>query len=109
MGPTSSTRNAMATADATGQSRLPKNSSHSTRPIMRLSGPPNNVGMTNSPMAGMNTSIEPAMMPGIDSGRVTSMKVRQGGVPKSAAASSSEWSSFSSVANSGSTMNGKYE
>jgi len=97
----------MATAEATGQSRLPKNSSHSTRPIIRLSGPPSRVGMTNSPMAGMNTSIEPAMTPGMDRGSVTSMKARQGGLPRSAAASNREWSSFSRVANSGSTMNGR--
>src|SRR6202050_5987846 len=107
MGPTSSTRNAMATADATGQSRLLKNSSQSTRPIMRLSGPPRSDGMTNSPPAGMNTSIEPAITPGIDSGSVTSRNTRQGGLPRSEAASSSDRSSFSSVENNGSTMNGR--
>src|SRR5882762_6498993 len=87
----------MATADATGQSRLPKNSSQSTRPIIRLLGPPSRVGITNSPMAGMNTNIEPAITPGMDSGSVTSTKVRQGGLPRSAAASSRERSSFSKV------------
>ena len=51
--------------------------------------------MTNSPMAGMNTSIEPAITPGMDNGNVMSRKVRHGGLPRSAAASSSEWSSFS--------------
>jgi hypothetical protein len=53
--------------------------------------------MTNSPIAGMNTSMEPAMMPGSDSGRVTDRKVCQGREPRSAEASSSEVSSFTSV------------
>jgi len=65
--------------------------------------------MTNSPTAGMNTSMDPAITPGIDSGSVTSRNARHGGLPRSAAASSSVGSSFSSVANSGSTMKGRYE
>ena len=60
----------MATALATGHARLEKNSSHSTRPIMRALGPPSSAGMTNSPTAGMNTSIDPARMPLRDSGKV---------------------------------------
>jgi hypothetical protein len=47
----------------TGQSRLLKNSSHSTRPIISASGPPSSAGITNSPTAGMKTSMQPAMMP----------------------------------------------
>jgi hypothetical protein len=74
---------------------------------MRLLGPPRSEGMTNSPTAGMNTSIEPAITPGIDSGRVTSRKARLGVLPRSEAASSSVGSRFSSVANSGSTMKGR--
>src|SRR5215469_17015564 len=79
MGPTSSSKNAIATAAATGQSWLPKNSSHSTRPIMRVLGPPRSEGMTNSPTAGMNTSMEPAITPGTDSGRVISRNDREAG------------------------------
>src|ERR1700722_15667062 len=109
MGPASRTRKVIATAEATGQSWLPKNSSQRTRPIMRLSGPPNKEGMTNSPTAGMKTNMEPAITPGSDSGRVTSRKARHGGEPKSADASSKVESSFSSVANRGSTMKGRYE
>ena len=61
---------AMATAEATGQSRLLKNPLERTRPIIRLSGPPSSSGMTYSPTAGMKTSMEPAMMPGMASGTV---------------------------------------
>jgi hypothetical protein len=39
-------------------------------------------------MAGMKTSIEPATMPGSDSGRVTVKNVTMGDAPRSAAASS---------------------
>ena len=60
----------IATALATGQARLEKNSSHSTRPIISAFGPPSSAGITNSPTAGMNTSIEPARMPLRDSGSV---------------------------------------
>ena len=65
--------------------------------------------MTNSPMAGMNTSMEPAMIPGIDKGSVTSRNARHGGLPRSPEASSNERSSFSRVANSGNTMKGRDE
>ncbi len=51
--------------------------------------------MTNSPTAGMNTSIEPAMMPGIDSGNVTLRNALNGVAPRSTAASSSVLSCFS--------------
>src|SRR3954470_22208213 len=98
-----------ASADATGQSRLPKNSSHSVCPIIAVEDEPSKSGMTNSPTIGIKQSSVPATMPGSDSGTVTSKNVRQGGAPRSAAASSSVFSIFSSAANSGSTMNGKYE
>src|SRR5205814_2537023 len=55
---------AMATAEAAGQSRLLKNSSQSTLPIISVSGPPRSSGITNSPTAGMNTRSEPAATPG---------------------------------------------
>ncbi|MNY74322.1 hypothetical protein D3C86_2133230 [compost metagenome] len=74
-----------------------KNSSQSTRPIIKVSGPPRSEGMTNSPMAGMKTSMEPAMMPGSDSGRVMKRKVWTGRAPRSAEASNRETSSFTSV------------
>ena len=60
----------MDTALATGQSRLAKNSSDRTRPIISWSDLPSSEGMTYSPTAGMNTSNEPATMPGKDSGSV---------------------------------------
>ena len=78
-----------ATADATGQSRLLKNSSHSVLPIISVSEPPSRSGMTNSPTAGMKTSRQPAMTPGSDSGKVIFQKALIGGQPRSAAASSS--------------------
>src|SRR5690606_28478702 len=74
----------MATAEATGQSRLAKNSSHSTRPIINVSAPPKSEGMTNSPMAGIKTSMEPATTPGMDSGRMTVRSVVKGRAPRSA-------------------------
>ncbi|SVK54837.1 Uncharacterised protein [Acinetobacter baumannii] len=80
----------VATAEATGQSRLLKNSCHSTRPIMMLSGPPSSSGITNSPTAGMNTSIEPAMIPPRVSGTITLKKVFSGRAPRSSDASTSE-------------------
>ena len=87
IGITSSRSTATATAEATGQSRLEKNSSHSTRPIIRVSGPPSRAGITNSPTAGMNTSMEPATIPGTESGRVTAKNALIGRQPRSAAAS----------------------
>src|SRR5690606_31870140 len=69
VGSTISTSIAIVTAAASGQSRLVKNSIHSTRPMVSASGPPRMSGITNSPTAGMNTRSAPAMMPGIDSGR----------------------------------------
>src|SRR5262245_4207653 len=69
IGPTSRISKQIATAEASGQSPLVKNSSHSTLPIIRLRVPPSRSGMTNSPTAGMNTIRQPAMTPGIESGR----------------------------------------
>lgn len=80
----------IATAEATGQSRLLKNSCHSTRPIMMLSGPPSSSGITNSPTAGINTSMEPAIMPPLVSGTITWKKVFSGRAPRSSEASTSE-------------------
>ncbi|MNC96951.1 hypothetical protein D3C83_144610 [compost metagenome] len=57
----------------------------------------------------MNTSIDPAMIPGSDSGSVTSRKMRAGRAPRSAAASCRSRSSRSSVAYRGRIMNGRYE
>src|SRR5208282_4491417 len=98
IGQISSASIATATDAATGQSWLVKNSSHSTLPIIRLSGPPRRSGMTNSPTIGMDTSSAPAATPGSDSGRVTLRKARNGLAPRSDAASSSVQSSFSRLA-----------
>src|SRR5690606_1310022 len=89
IGTTSSTSSSIASAEASGKSRFWKNSAHSTRPMSWASGPPSSSGITNSPTAGMNTSISPARMPGSDNGRVTARKARQGRAPRSSAASSS--------------------
>ena len=96
-----------ATAEAIGQSLLLKNSSHSTRPIISVSGPPSSSGITNSPTQGMNTSIEPAMMPAFDSGTVTFQNAIHGVAPRSSAASSRRRSSFTRLAYSGRIMNGR--
>ncbi len=109
MGMTRNSSSAIATALATGQSRLLKNSVHSTLPIISMPGSPSSDGITNSPTAGMNTSMQPATMPGFDSGRVILRKACQGLQPRSAAASSSVRSSFSRLAYSGRIMNGRYE
>ncbi len=88
----------IATAEASGQSRFEKNSLHNCRPIISVSDPPSRSGMTNSPTAGMKHNSEPAMMPGMASGTVMVQNVRQGGEPRSSAASISVSSIFSSAA-----------
>ena len=60
----------IATDEATGQSRLEKNSSQRTLPIIIVSEPPNREGITNSPKAGMKTRKQPAIIPGFDKGAV---------------------------------------
>ena len=55
----------------------------------------------------MKTSIEPAMIPALESGTVTSQKAFHGLAPRSCAASSSRKSIFTSVAYSGRIMNGQ--
>ena len=97
----------IAMAEASGQSRLAKNSFHNSRPTINVSDPPSRSGMTNSPSAGMNTSAEPAAMAGAMTGAVTRKNACHGRAPRSAAASSRLPSNFSRLANSGSTMNGK--
>src|SRR5690606_3048249 len=94
IGTTTATSMAMATAAATGQSRLAKNSFQRTRPIISVSGPPRSSGMTNSPIAGMKTSMKPATMPGSVSGSVTRRNVTEARAPRSAEASSRLSSSF---------------
>jgi hypothetical protein len=96
-----------ATLLAIGQSLLLKNSSHSTRPIISVSGPPSSSGMTNSPTQGMNTSMLPAMMPALDSGTVIFQKAVQGVAPRSAAASSRRRSILARLPNSGRIMKGR--
>jgi len=50
-------------SEATSQSRLQKSSCQSTFPIVKVSGLPSNSRITNSPMDGMKTSIELAIIP----------------------------------------------
>ena len=50
-------------AEATGQYLLLKNSCNRTFPIIKVSGPPSNSRITNSPTDGMKTSIELAIIP----------------------------------------------
>src|ERR1700732_4718954 len=98
IGVTSRPTSATATAAAPGQSLLPKNSVQMVCPIIGACEPPSKSGMTNSPTAGMKHSSAPASTPGADSGNVTSQNTLLRGQPRSAAASSSDSSSFSSVA-----------
>src|SRR5690606_439505 len=49
IGTTSTSSSTTATAEATGQSRLLKNSPHSVLPIISVSEPPSRSGITNSP------------------------------------------------------------
>ena len=53
-----------ATAEATGQSLLAKNSVQSVWPIISVCEPPSRSGMTNSPTIGMKQSSAPATTPG---------------------------------------------
>src|SRR5690606_5640979 len=76
-GTSSSSTITQVTAAAIGQSVLPKNSVHITRPIMRVLAPPSSSGITYSPTVGMNTSMAPAITPLRDSGRVIVRKARQ--------------------------------
>ena len=85
----------MATDEASGQSLFIKNSSNKVLPIIRESMPPSNVGITYSPIAGINTSREPAMIPGFVSGRVTSKNFCHCVAPRSEAASNNLESNFS--------------
>src|ERR1044072_7418759 len=109
IGVTRITSSTTASAEATGQSRFQKNSSHSTCPIIVVADEPSRSGMTNSPVIGMKQSRQPATIPGSESGTVTVLNTRHGGAPRSAAASSNVSSMRSSAAYSGCTINGKYE
>src|ERR1043165_5002776 len=82
------TSSTAASADAAGQSRLPKNSSHSICPIIEVEDDPSRSGMTNSPVIGMKQSSTPATMPGADGATVPEKSVPQGGARRSAAAPS---------------------
>ncbi len=83
IGTISSNSIAIATAEAAGQSRLLKNSPHSTRPIISVFGPPSISGITNSPTAGIITSMQPATMPGRDIGKVMVANAFHGRAPRS--------------------------
>src|SRR5690606_37652321 len=87
-----------ASAEAPGQLRRLKNSSQSTLPIISVCEPPSSSGITNSPITGMNTSMQPAMMPFFDSGTVTFQKLAKERAPRSEAASSRLRSCFTRLA-----------
>ncbi len=93
--------------EAIGQSLLLKNSSHSVRPIICVCGPPSSSGITYSPTQGMNTSMDPAMMPAFDKGTVILQNATQAVAPRSLAASSSRRSIFARFEYSGRIMNGR--
>src|SRR6218665_551726 len=84
----------MAMAEATGQSLLVKNSSHSVWPIINAFDPASRSGMTNSPMIGMKQSNAPAPTPRRDSGTVTSQNASMRETPRSVAASINDGSCF---------------
>ena len=96
-----------ATADATGQSRFEKNSSHKTLPIISVFDPPKSDGITNSPKVGMNTKNEPAIIPLRDKGHVTNQNVVKREHPRSSAASSKLSSNFSNAEYIGRIINGR--
>src|SRR5660397_244484 len=75
-------------------------------PIIIVSGPPNSVGVTKSPTAGMKVSRLPATIPGSDRGIVTFNSVHNLLAPRSHAASIRFLSSFSRFAYKGNVMNG---
>ncbi|KAG1316309.1 hypothetical protein G6F62_013592 [Rhizopus arrhizus] len=83
IGTSSSRIIATAIAEAPGQLRLLKNSFHSWRPTISVSEPPSISGITNSPIAGIITSMQPAMMPAFDSGRVMRRNACHGLAPRS--------------------------
>ena len=74
-------------AQAIVQSRFEKNSVHRTRPNVTASAPPNNSGMTNSPIEAENTRMDPVTIPELDRGIVIFQKVLVGQHPRSYAAS----------------------
>ena len=91
--------NITANAAAVGHERLLKNSFHITRPIVKVCAPPRSSGITNSPIEGIKTIAEPAIIPGMDSGKMTVKKVLNGEQPRSYAASTIEKSSFCRIFN----------
>ena len=63
--------------------------------------------MANVVIAGMNTMVIPDIIPGTDWGSTTLIKQVMGFAPRSAAASTSERSNFTSTEYMGSTMKGR--
>ena len=90
--------NASDTAEPNGQSRAVVNWFCTRLPIMTVFPPPIRSGVRKAPTQGMNTRMEPARMPGPESGITTRSSAGKGLAPRSAAASSSAGSSRSSVA-----------
>ena len=98
----------IAIADPKGQSRESRNCWPIRLPAKIVLSPPRITGFRYSPISGMNTSSEPATMPGAASGRVIRRNARRGLSPRSSAASTSDQSSRSSAAYSGRIMSGRY-
>ena len=94
-------------AEAVGQSRLEKNSFHITLPTVRTLLPPNKSGIMTSPIAGIKTSIEPAIIPDFDNGKITLKNEVSGLQPKSNDASIIDLSILSIDINKGKTIKGK--
>ena len=67
-----------ATADATGPSRVLKNSSHRDFPIISVTEPPKSEGKTKSPSVGIKTRKHPAMLQVFYKGIVISQQAEIG-------------------------------
>ena len=79
----STTSSTIAAAEATGQSLLVKNSSHSVWPIISELEPAKQIRDHEFADDGMKHSSTPAPTPGSDSGNVTSQNACHGGAPRS--------------------------
>src|SRR5579862_2623110 len=70
--------------------------------------PPNRSDVRNEPSDGINTSRDPAMSPGAESGNVTLQNRAAGFAPSTSAASNNDGSIFSSDEYRGRIKNGRY-
>src|SRR5262249_20881852 len=86
------------TADPKGQSRAVVNWFCTRLPTMTVLPPPSRPGCRNAPTQGMKTRMDPARIPGAESGITTRSRTENGFAPKPAAASRKDGSCRSSVA-----------